>query len=54
MSTEIKDRNIAFQMKQKIMGMLPGLKDDISNFDSALRRYRRRNDRSNEDSSSDI
>jgi len=53
-SKDIKELTIAFQIKQRIMSMLPGLKDDMSNFDSALRRHRRRNDRANEDTSTEI
>ena len=51
---DLKSVTIRFQMKNKIQSMLPEVKGDLSNFDSALRRYKKRTDRTNEDNSTEI
>lgn len=51
---DIKSSVVRYQLKTRIKKYMPEVKDDMSNFDSALRRYRRRIDRANEDRSTEI
>ncbi len=52
--TDIKMLVIKYKMKQNILAKLPDIFDDLSNFDSALRRLKKRQNRSDEDQSTVI
>lgn len=53
-STDIRSATARFQMGKKIKLILPEVKNDMSNFDSALRRYKKRTERKNEDKCTEI
>ena len=52
--TDMKMLVIKYKMKQNIMAKLPDVFDDLSNFDSALRRFKKRQSRKDEDQSTVI
>lgn len=52
--SDLKMLTIKYKMKQKITAKLPDVFDDLSNFDSALRRFKKRQSRSDEDQSTII
>lgn len=51
---DIKSYTVRYMAHQKITSNIPGVKDDLSNFDSALRRYRKQIMRSNENKATEI
>lgn len=46
---DVKSMTIRFQIKAKLQAIIPELKDDLSNFTGALRRYKKRNERSDKE-----